>query len=132
MIYPDQVAEIQKEKGNHAVEQMLWELGQRLPNFIRTEDIPCRYDGEVLCVILPGADKKITLDRAERIRREISQLQVAYGDGILATNLSLGVSVMPDHAIDEGTLIYNGQRALQLAMDNGGNRVVSADALRQY
>ena len=82
MIYPDQVAEIQKEKGNHAVEQMLWELGQRLPNFIRTEDIPCRYDGEVLCVILPGADKKITLDRAERIRREISQLQVAYGDGI--------------------------------------------------
>ena len=81
---------------------------------------------------MPGADKKITLDRAERIRREISQLQVAYGDGILATNLSLGVSVMPDHAIDEGTLIYNGQRALQLAMDNGGNRVVSADALRQY
>ncbi|WP_173382753.1 MULTISPECIES: GGDEF domain-containing protein [unclassified Fibrobacter] len=132
MIYPDQVANIQKEKGHHAVEQMLWELGQRLPNFIRTEDIPCRYDGEVLCVILPGADKKITLERAERIRREISQLQVAYGDGILATTLSLGVSVMPDHAIDEGTLIYNGQRALQLAMENGGNRVVSADAVRQY
>ena len=130
MMYPDAIETINKEKGHHAVEQLLWELGQRLPGFIRTEDIPCRYDGNVLCVILPGADSKITLERAERIRREISQLQIAYGDGILATNLSLGVSVMPDHAQDEGGLIYSGQMALQLSINNGGNRVVSVDALR--
>ena len=129
MIYPDQVAEIQKEKGHHAVEQMLWELGQRLPNFIRTEDIPCRYDGEVLCVILPGADKKITLDRAERIRREISQLQIAYGEGILATTLSMGVAVMPTHANDAGSLIYTAEASLQMAMQAGGNRVVIADSV---
>ena len=113
MMYPDAIDAINKEKGRHAVEQLLWELGQRLPGFIRTEDIPCRFDGNVLCVILPGADSKITLERAERIRREISQLQIAYGDGILSTRLSLGVSVMPDHAQDEG-----------------GNRAVSVDALR--
>ncbi|WP_304246608.1 GGDEF domain-containing protein [Fibrobacter succinogenes] len=130
MMYPDAIDAINKEKGRHAVEQLLWELGQRLPGFIRTEDIPCRFDGNVLCVILPGADSKITLERAERIRREISQLQIAYGDGILSTRLSLGVSVMPDHAQDEGGLIYSAQMALQLAMDNGGNRAVSVDALR--
>ncbi len=130
MMYPDAIDGINKEKGRHAVEQLLWELGQRLPGFIRTEDIPCRFDGNVLCVILPGADSKITLERAERIRREISQLQIAYGDGILSTRLSLGVSVMPDHAQDEGGLIYSAQMALQLAMDNGGNRAVSVDALR--
>ena len=37
---------------------------------------------------------------------------------------------MPDHAQDEGGLIYSAQMALQLAMDNGGNRAVSVDALR--
>ena len=130
MMYPDAIDAINKEKGRHAVEQLLWELGQRLPGFIRTEDIPCRFDGNVLCVILPGADSKITLERAERIRREISQLQIAYGDGILSTRLSLGVSVMPDHAQDEGGLIYSAQMALQLSIDNGGNRAVSVDALR--
>lgn len=130
MMYPDAIEAVNKEKGHHAVEQLLWELGQRLPGFIRTEDIPCRYDGNVLCVILPGADSKITLDRAERIRREISQLQIAYGDGILSTNLSLGVAVMPDHAQDEGGLIYGAQMALQLSINNGGSRVVSVDALR--
>jgi diguanylate cyclase (GGDEF)-like protein len=130
MMYPDAIETVNKEKGHHAVEQLLWELGQRLPGFIRTEDIPCRFDGNILCVILPGADSKITLERAERIRREISQLQIAYGDGILATNLSMGVSVMPDHAQDEGGLIYSAQMALQLSINNGGNRVVSVDALR--
>jgi diguanylate cyclase (GGDEF)-like protein len=130
MMYPDAIDTIKNEKGHHAVEQLLWELGQRLPGFIRTEDIPCRYDGNVLCVILPGADSKITLERAERIRREISLLQIAYGDGILATNLSLGVAVMPDHAQDEGGLIYGAQMALQLSINNGGSRVVSVDALR--
>ena len=130
MLYPDAIDTIKEEKGNHAVEQLLWELGQRLPGFIRTEDIPCRFDGNVLCVILPGADSKITLDRAEKIRREISQLQVAYGDGILATSLSLGVSVMPNHAVDEGGLIYSAQMALQVALNNGGDRAVSADVLR--
>jgi len=130
MIYPDAVEQIKSEKGNHALEQLLWELGQRLPRFIRTEDIPCRFDGSMLCVILPGADSKITLERAERIRNEISQLQISYGDGILATKLSLGVSVLPDHANDEGSLIYAAQLALRVALENGGDRVVSADALR--
>ena len=130
MLYPDAIDTIKSEKGNHAVEQLLWELGQRLPGFIRTEDIPCRFDGNVLCVILPGADNKITLERAEKIRRQISQLQVAYGDGILATSLSLGVSVMPNHAVDEGGLIYSAQMALQVALNNGGNRAISADVLR--
>lgn len=130
MIYPDAAETIKAEKGNHALEQLLWELGQRLPRFIRTEDIPCRFDGNMLCVILPGADSKITLDRAERIRNEISQLQISYGDGILATKLSLGVSVLPDHAADEGGLIYSAQMALRLAVENGGDRVISADALR--
>lgn len=131
MLCPDAVQEIQKTRGRHAVEQMLWELGQRLPNFIRTEDIPCRYEGDVFCIILPGADYKITRDRAEKIRYEISQLQVSYGDIILATTLSLGVSVLPVHAVDAETLIYAAHASMQMAETNGGNRVVLADALQK-
>jgi len=80
---------------------------------------------------LPGADYKITRDRAEKIRYEISQLQVSYGDIILATTLSLGVSVLPVHAVDAETLIYAAHASMQMAETNGGNRVVLADALQK-
>ena len=129
MLYPDEIPQLQENRGRHAVEQMLWELGQRIPGYIRNEDIPCRYNGDVFCVIMPGADYKITKDRAEKIRHEISLLQVAYGEGILKTSLSVGVSVMPVHAIDVKTLIKTAEAAMQMASRNGGDRVVMAEAL---
>lgn len=129
MMYPDAVGAIQQEKGRHAVEQLLWELGQRIPGFIRTEDIPCRFDGEVFCVILPGADLHITRQRSEKVRNEIAQLQIAYGEGILATTLSMGVAVMPAHASDGNSLLYMADASMQHAVQAGGNRVVIADAL---
>jgi diguanylate cyclase (GGDEF)-like protein len=129
MLYPDSVADIQEKRGRHAVEQLLWELGQRLPAYVRNEDIPCRYEGDVFCVILPGADLKITRNRAEKIRNEISQLQIAYGDGILATTLSMGVAVMPAHAGDAKGLLYAAGESMQMAIQSGANRVIIADAL---
>ena len=129
MLYPDAIVEIQQNKGRHAVEQLLWELGQRLPGYVRSEDIPCRYEGEVFCVILPGADLKITRQRADRIRNEISQLRIAYGDGILSTTLSMGVSVMPAHATDANSLLYAAAASMQMAIQAAGNRVIIADAL---
>ena len=129
MIYPDSVSHIQEQRGRHAVEQLLWELGQRLPGYVRNEDIPCRYEGDVFCVILPGADLKITRDRAERIRNEISQLNIAYGDTVLETTLSMGVAVMPVHAGDARGLLKAAGESMQLAVQSGGNRVILADAL---
>ena len=128
MLFPDALPAIQDSQGRHAVEQLFWELGQRLPSYIRGEDIPCRYSDDVFCVIMPGADLNITRSRAERIRNEISQLQIAYGDGILATTLSMGVAVMPTHASDAGSLIYTAEASLQAAIQAGGNRVVIGDA----
>lgn len=129
MLHPDAIGEIQEKKGRHAVEQLLWELGQRLPGYIRTEDIPCRFDEGSFCVILPGADLHITRLRAEKIRNEIAQLQIAYGTGVLATSLSMGVAVMPAHAADGGSLLYMAEASMQHAMQAGGNRVTIADAL---
>lgn len=129
MIYPDAAQEIQQQRGRHAVEQLLWELGQRLPGYIRNEDIPCRYDGDVFCIILPGADLQITRQRAEKIRNEIAQLQIAYGDGVLSTTLSMGVSVMPVHAADGNSLFYTAMASMNYAIQAGANRVILADAL---
>lgn len=123
MVYPDNIKAIQDSRGRHAVEQLLWELGQRIPRYIRTEDIPCRYEGETFCIILPGADLFITQDRAEKIRREIEGLEIAYGNILLSTTLSIGVATMPQNANTAQGLISDSLTALHMAVKEGKNRV---------
>ena len=126
MVYPDAVTDIETKYGKKTKEQLLWEIGQRLPKYIRTEDIPCRYAGEIFCIILPGADIAITNSRAERIRQEIEALEISFGDIILKTTLSIGVSVLPQFARSGEELIQNSLLALDKAVQTGTNKVVSS------
>ncbi len=128
MLYPDNLEEMKDEHGSHVAEQMLWELAQRLPRYIRTEDIPCRYAEDTLCVLLPGADRVRTEQRAEKIRHEIENLQVAYGKLILKTTLSLGVATYPENAKDAKDLVTKAEQTLRQAEALGGNRVCLAQA----
>lgn len=131
MIYPDQIADIRAQYGKKTAEQLLWEIGQRLPKYIRTEDIPCRFEEDTFVILLPGADFTITQERAERIRREIEGLEIAYGDVILKSTLSLGVSVMPQFAKNKDELINTTIMALQTAAQSGQNMVVTVADIRR-
>ncbi len=129
MIYPDNLEALKNAQGPHVAEQMLWELAQRLPRYIRTEDIPCRFADNVLCVLLPGADRIRTEQRAEKIRHEIENLQVAYGKLILQTTLSLGVATYPENAKTGTDLILSAEQAMRQAMAIGTNRVCTAQTV---
>ncbi len=126
MLHPDNLEELKDRHGTHASEQMLWELAQRLPRYIRTEDIPCRFAENTLCVLLPGADKIRTEQRAEKIRHEIENLQVAYGKLMLQTTLSLGVATFPENAKTSTELVSAAEQAMLQAESLGENRVCSA------
>lgn len=127
----DAVPLIRDKYGKQVVDQLLWEIGQRLPKYIRLEDIPARYENEVFCIILPSADISATRDRAERIRKEIEALEISYGSTLLKTTLSIGVVAFPAFTRSERPdkeLIQVGIRAMQRAADFK-NRVVTAAEL---
>lgn len=126
MLHPDNLEELKNQHGTHASEQMLWELAQRLPRYIRTEDIPCRFAENTLCVLLPGADRIRTEQRAEKIRHEIENLQVAYGKLVLQTTLSLGVATFPENARTSAELASAAEQAMLQAESLGENRVCTA------
>ena len=130
MIYPDSFEFFQGTYGQKVSDQLLWEIGQRLPRYIRTEDIPCRYKDDLFCIILPGADFSITKERAEKIRKEIDGLEIVYGDLILKSTLSIGVSVFPQFAHDANELLDNAFIALQEAFHNGKNQVITSADIR--
>ena len=123
MVYPDQISAIRSTHGSKAAEQMLWEIGQRIPRYIRTEDIPCRYEEDVFCIILPTAALDISLQRGEKIRRELGGLTILFQNHPLTTTFSVGVTLFPQHSSTVHGLLTMTEMAMRNAQRQGGNRV---------
>lgn len=119
--------------GHKAGDAMLVALAALLKNHIRLEDIACRYGGEELLVILPETPLKITIQRAEKLREQISQLKVEFlGQTLGLTTASLGVAAFPQHGLDWEELIRAADAALYRAKEEGRNRVVVAQDLKTH
>jgi len=115
--------------GHEGGDTLLQALAGLVRRNIRREDIACRYGGEEFIIILPEALLQITADRAELLRQQVQELQVAYQDRPLGPiNVSLGVAVFPDHGANGEALIRAADSALYRAKEGGRNRVVVAGA----
>ena len=64
------------------------------------------------------------------LRKEIDGLEIVYGDLILKSTLSIGVSVFPQFAHDANELLDNAFIALQEAFHNGKNQVITSADIR--
>jgi diguanylate cyclase (GGDEF)-like protein len=108
---------------------MLSAVGALIKTHCREEDIPCRYGGEEFLLILPGASLEVTLERAEKLREAVKELQIHHrGRYINSTSMSLGVAVFPDHGAAGEDLIRAADNALYRAKAQGRDRVVAASA----
>lgn len=92
---------------------------------LRTEDRLCRYGGEEFVILLPGAEPKIAMAIAERLRQEVEQ---RAGPSIrhtvpLSITSSFGVSQLEDDVVDLTMLIDRADQGLYVAKKSGRNRV---------
>lgn len=113
--------------GHPAGDAVLVELGRRLKEALRTEDLVGRYGGEEFVVLLrqvPFANAQAT---AERIRALVEATPFTLPDGTkLPVTTSIGLSrLLVDKEID-GTL-ESADQALYQAKRNGRNQVWVAD-----
>jgi diguanylate cyclase (GGDEF)-like protein len=107
--------------GHSKGDEILAALGASLPNWIRRTDFAARYGGEEFVVLLPETDLPGALIIAEKIRSGVAEIHLAGLD--LELSASLGVAVLPSHAIDSEELVRAADRALYAAKTNGRNRV---------
>jgi diguanylate cyclase (GGDEF)-like protein len=118
--------------GHDAGDLVLKAAAKVLREAVRDSDIACRYGGEELAVVLPGAPLEIAIERAEAMRRGVAALRLDYdGKPLDAITASFGVAVFPRHAEDAETLLRAADSALYRAKREGRNRVriaQSADA----
>lgn len=110
---------------------LLRAFGTFLEKQVRPGDVACRYGGEEFMLLLPGASVKSVCQRAEKIRREASELSVMHQNQPLGSiTLSLGADVAVAGTNPE-TALQGAVWAVREAKRKGRNRVVVATTCRQ-
>lgn len=113
------------EFGHQEGDKVLRELADMVRSLLRKNDIPGRFGGEELILILPKTDGKVALQLAEQLRQQIEEefatgrpYQVTISAGVASTELCQAQN------IDE--LIRFADNAEIKAKTTGKNKVVAA------
>lgn len=115
------------QHGHDAGDLVLRETADIVASNLRHEDVVCRFGGEELVVIMPGASANATLGRAEELRNLIKSKDIEYrGERLPNITVSVGVAAYPDHAENHEELIRNADTALYEAKNSGRDTAVKA------
>jgi diguanylate cyclase (GGDEF)-like protein/PAS domain S-box-containing protein len=101
--------------GHQAGDTVLQTLGSLLLENTRISDIACRYGGDEMVVVMPGATCEAAISRAEEWRVAFSMMEFTFGNARVHTTLSLGVASFPDHARSPNELLIAADKALYRA-----------------
>lgn len=117
--------------GHGVGDQVLRLMAKVLREQVREIDLPARYGGEELIVVMPSADLATCTTVAERIRRSISECRMtrrSTGEALPGITVSIGVAQFQGGE-SMADLIDRCDQALYLAKKTGRNRVVTETEL---
>lgn len=120
----DHFKQLNDTYGHNAGDQALAAVGQVLMGELRDADLPARSGGEEFAVLLPGTPLEGSLAVAEQLRRAIAAIELPFAGAVLTA--SIGVAVLPLHAVDSDGLMRAADRALYAAKRAGRNRIEAA------
>ncbi len=90
-------------------------------------DIPVRFGGEELSLILPHTNEKGALILAERIRQKVEALELQHDGKPVRITISGGISGFPTHGDEADVLLSKADTALYRAKQGGRNRIEMAE-----
>ncbi|MFN8673619.1 MAG: diguanylate cyclase [Candidatus Sericytochromatia bacterium] len=111
--------------GHQTGDDVLRTVAKKIKDSVRKGiDIPARYGGEELTVVMPETDANGAVILAERIRLGIERtpLENPNGGEPLKVTVSIGVSTFPDHAVNVQGLVEKADIAVYKSKGNGRNR----------
>ncbi len=111
--------------GHQAGDRVLAAIARLIRETIRATDVPARYGGEELAVILPQTSLVNACGLAERLRVAVEGLkfQPRRATHPVRVTISVGVATYPDHAAGTAELIDGADQALFQAKRDGRNLV---------
>ncbi len=115
----DQFESYNRLFGRMEGDKVLRIVGNLIKEGLRTVDIPCRYGGEEMAIVLPETDQAQGLFVAERTRRAVE----SHPFSLKRVTLSGGLAVYPTDGKDPRELMKKAEAALAKAKDSGRNRI---------
>lgn len=109
--------------GHDVGDSVIKAIAFQLNNSSRQTDVVCRNGGEEFLMILPGADREMTVAIAERVRRRIEQQALPVVGHI---TMSIGVAFWSADATLMETVFKQADEALYQAKHAGRNCVITA------
>lgn len=114
--------------GHEAGDTVLQAVGELLRRALRSGDLACRYGGEELVLILPGAPLVMAQARLEELRQAVMQLHPQHRSGELpAITVSIGLAMAKPEEADASALLSRADAALYRAKEQGRNRIMAAN-----
>jgi diguanylate cyclase (GGDEF)-like protein len=129
MLDIDKFKSVNDTYGHQQGDRVLVEVARVLRRLSRDVDLPARYGGEEMAVVLPQTDLRGAEQGAERMRAAIEGMQIQRldGGGLLPITASFGVASFPAEGHDKTALIASADAALYRAKRGGRNRVERAE-----
>jgi len=116
----DHLKIINDSYGHLAGDKALKEVSKIIRACIRKVDIPVRYGGDELVIILPETDNISAFQVAERIRKKVAN--TPFLNDIQLT-VSIGIATYPKDATRSQALFERADQAMYRAKQKGTNRV---------
>jgi two-component system, cell cycle response regulator len=106
-------------------DQTLRIVANIIKDSLRTVDIPCRYGGVEMAIVLPETDLEHGLFVAERTRKSVE----AHPFSLRRITISGGLAVYPADGHDSNDLMKKAEAALAVAKNSGRNRITVYSAI---
>ncbi|HWS15314.1 MAG TPA: diguanylate cyclase [Candidatus Methylomirabilis sp.] len=125
----DHFKKVNDDHGHPAGDLVLKGIGEILKKIVRNVDVPARYGGEEVAILLAHTPDMDAAILAERIRRTIEgtpfPVDAPAGSGIpLRCTVSIGVAAMTRECAKAGQLLQMADTAMYRAKQDGRNRTV--------
>lgn len=127
MIDLDHFKHFNDQWGHEAGDAVLLGVAEALLDGLRASDIGCRYGGEELLVVMPGADAEEAVKRITTIAEQSRMVGArVMGRELDPITFSAGVATVPENGNNAEMLIRAADRALYMAKETGRDRVIVA------
>ena len=103
---------INKKYSQLAGDFVLNSIGQQAKRLIRDSDMVTRYGGDEFSLIMLGVSKKMAIDIAMRVKKDLEKSVLEYEEDYITYEIAIGISTFPDDGETSDDLIAIADKAL--------------------